>query len=186
VNFDRYPYSELSGYLELFIELGWCTRCDSNLKSYEGLLLQFNIVQDRLEQIISDMVNDIPGFKRFLLIHSVFNVNDRDWLEKYMAKILQPDECDIDWFISDPFIPPDIMEKLKQFDPEAVGATPDPIRITYKMWGNFKKGEQYEPICLTDLDWELVSKETQEAAESIMNASIVECDPVLSNSDIPF
>lgn len=163
-NFDKNPAKELENYLNMFLDLRICDRGDGYVDTYERLLVAFHEVSENINQIISDIVNQVPYMRKFLIIHSVFDINTKkgDWLQRFMAEILQPTPKDMEWFHSKPIVPKDIMDKLSILDPESIRWMNDPIMIKYKMWGKVSDGDSYEPINIIDLDWKSADKERQE------------------------
>jgi hypothetical protein len=193
VNFDRFPYSELQSILNLFIELGWSKRYETDKKTYEALLTDFKTIGHDIAHIITSMVNDIPGMKRFLLVHSVFNsdVTKQDWLERFMIELLQPDSSDQEWFLSEPEVPKELLKKFALFNPEPYKEIVDNIKITYKIWGQYTLGDQTEPIQIIDTDWERIEREANQSLENIKNHEIISTSsvsryPELSVDELPF
>ena len=188
MNFDRFPYQDLQTILNTFIEMGWSKRYNTDKETYSHLLVDCKMVENDIDHIIANIVNDTPGMKQFLLVHSAFNVNvhQHDWLERGFVKLLQPSPSDQSWFEAELNIPEKILKKVSIFDPIHYREINDGIKVTYKMWGNFKKGEQTEPILITDLLWEHIDKEATDAVNSIKQHEVIEMAKVLDNDDLPF
>jgi hypothetical protein len=176
-DFGRGAAKELEGYLHLFLDLGWCTKGDGYLDTYARLAVAFNSVEEKIEQIISDIVSRTENMKQFLIVHSVFSrfaYSQGDWLEKYMIQLLTLTDEDIEWFNTAPYVPKDIMEKLSILDPEPIRYLIDPIIVEYKMWGNSKNGESYDPINVIDLDWKDLHKNFIKIEDRIKQYSVIE------------
>jgi hypothetical protein len=188
VNFDRFPYQDLQTILNAFIEMGWSKRYDTDKETYSHLLVDCKMVEDDIDHIIANIVNDTPGMKLFLLVHSAFNINvhEHDWLERGFAKLLQPSSSDQSWLEAEPNIPEEILKKVTIFDPIPYREINDGVKVTYKMWGKFQQGEQTEPILITDLLWESIDKEATDAVNSIKQHEVIEMAKVLDNDDLPF
>jgi hypothetical protein len=188
VNFDRFPYQDLQTILNAFIEMGWSKRYNTDKETYAHLLVDCRMVENDIEHIISSIVNNTDGMKMFLLVHSSFNanVNQHDWLERFFIKLLQPSSSDQSWLEWEPNIPEKILKKVAIFDPVPCREINDGVKVTYKMWGNFKKGEQTEPILITDLLWEQIDKEATDAVNSIKQHEVIEMVKVLDDDELPF
>jgi hypothetical protein len=200
VIFDRFPYSDLQNVLNLFIELGWAKKYETEKQTYTELLPVCRMIEDNIESIITKLINENIEFKRFLLMHSIFRVQinkdqgkilnidpiAHDYFERLMIKVLQPDDSDVEWLLSEPEVPIDLLKKFEIFGPEPWKDIRDNIVITYKMWGDYKKGEQSEPIQITDLDWKRIQDETNESILSIKTHPVIEMAKVIEDDDMPF
>jgi hypothetical protein len=121
-------------------------------------------------------------------MHSVFHITNRDWLEKLMLKVLEPDAADIKWINTEPIVPSSILSKFACFEPEPVRMIKDPIKIIYKMWGKREFGDSFEPICLVDFDWEKIANEAEEINQrkQVKVIDLSKRYEVVEESDLPF
>jgi hypothetical protein len=182
VNFERFPWSELQTILNLFIELGWSKKYDTDLKTYSHLLTDCKKVENNINQILYDVIT-IPEVKRFLLVHSAFDtdISTHDWLQRYMLELLKPNSSDIEWFLSEPKVPEELLKKFAIFDPEPYREVNIGVIVTYKMWGDWRNGEQQDPIQVTDLDWKKIQDDANKVQNDIKNHGIVELKEIFED-----
>jgi hypothetical protein len=188
VSFDRYPYSDIYSILQLYIELGWSKKRETELKTYSDLLITIQMVQEDIDNIITTIVCNDKNLKRFLMMHSAFNSNisAHDSLERLMIRLLQPNKSDHEWFIKEPEVPKELLQKLVVFNPEPWRDIKDNIVITYKMWGNYQQGEQTEPIQILDTDWEKIQKEANALVASIKQHEVIDIPKIIEEDELPF
>lgn len=188
MSFDRFPYSEIYSILQLYIELGWAKKRETELKTYTELLTSVLMVQNDIDNIITTIVCNDKNLKRFLLMHSIFNsnVSAHDSLERLMIKLLQPNKEDREWYVKEPEVPKELLQKLAIFDPEPWRDIKDNVVITYKMWGNYQQGEQTEPIQIIDTDWSKVAKEANDLVVSIQRHKVIDIPKIVEEDELPF
>lgn len=187
INFDRFPHVDLRSIFNLFVKLGWSKQYDSDKQNYTHLLTDCKVVENDIDNIISSIINKTPDLKRFLLVHSTFHIEERDWLENLMLKILLPNQLDIEWYLTEPTIPDKWLKKLSIFEPEPYQELRDNVIVTYKMWGQFALGEQVDPIAITDLDWDRISKESDADYNSIKEHAVVDIKKIMEEQEeLPF
>lgn len=170
------------------MELGWAKRRETELKTYLELLSTVLIVQDDIDNILTTIICNDKNLKRFLLMHSVFNsnVSEHDSLERLMIKLLQPNKEDKEWYIKEPEVPKELLQKLAIFNPEPWRDIKDNVIITYKMWGNYQRGEQTEPIQITDIDWFQVEKDANDLVLSIQQHKVIDIPKIVEDDELPF
>jgi hypothetical protein len=158
--------SELISLCKAFIELGLCEKYDDRLLQYEEFEQVVMNVRRKTVDMLKIIINGVPDLKLFMIIHSVFGINDNkksDWLVRFLIKELVPTEEDIKNLHQVDKIPQDILDQLKAFDPKPIGFDKylQNIRIEYKMWGDRERGEQTDPVKVIDRDWEMIGKEME-------------------------
>ena len=177
-DFNKGAGKEAEGYLNFFRDLGWCEKGNGYLDSYERLLVTFCEVEESLEQILSDIINNTPGMRKFMIIHSVFSTKTMeskgDWFEKLMAKIVYPTEKDMIWFTTPPEAPDEIKNLMTLLNGELVRWEKCPIRIEFRMWGKRENNESYEPIHIIDEDFEKYDKEYISTKQIIHDKDVIE------------
>lgn len=124
------------------------------------LYISVNELSNKAEDVITDIVNNSPILKVYLMIHSVFrhDVWDvGDWFERHMCTILEPSPEQVEKLHEKREVPNEILEALAIFDPIPSSRFEelwDDNYITYKLWGNYLEGEPYDPIVMTNRRWE--------------------------------
>jgi len=151
--------------LEFFIRKKLCKRIDGIEKQYIHLSKKFYTIEINKKKILSAMMNQTPGLKVFMALHSAFKVDaykEGDWLERFMIeKLILTDEEVYNLLHPEP-VPQDILDKFKMFEPEQILFTMDLIRIEYGMWQKGHNGRLVDPINIIHTDFdniEIVKRE---------------------------
>jgi hypothetical protein len=150
----------------MFIELGLCEKYDDRLLQYEKFEQVVLNIKNKTRDMLKAIINGVPNLKLFMIIHSVFGINDNkrgDWLVQFLSKELMPTEEDIKMLHQLDDVPQDALDQLKMFDPKPVGFEKHlhNVRIEYKMWGDREKGEQVDPVKIIDRGWETIGREIE-------------------------
>ncbi len=127
---------------------------------YEAFGEAVKIMIAKKEAIIKNTLKQVPGLRRYMTIHSVFELPDKDnlsnpclndWLVKLMVKELVIPEDEIKTLHKKDDIPQDILDQLSTFDPKPLGFEKyyDGIRIEYD-------SKNRDPINVIDVVWEKI------------------------------
>lgn len=163
VDWYNWRAKHLISICNFYIEIGWCKKYNNYLEQFEEFQLAVSKVDDNRERIIRSILDRSPGLREYLMIHSVFDIDDNnsgDWLVKLMINKLVPTDEEVARAHKLDCIPDEIMEKLSVFDPKPFGFEKnlDETIIRYKMYGNWRKGESTDPITVIDRGWENVGR----------------------------
>jgi len=161
---------ELLGTYDFYVESGWSKFEYELFDKMKQLRIGINMVSAHIEEILTSIIREDRGFRMFLTIHSVFPVKpveDLDWLEVHMAKLLQPNEKEIAKLRNLPELPDEVLKMLGSFECDWVLFEKYPLQITYKMWGNPKKNpeESYDPVFIRDISFEQSSDNRNSVSE---------------------
>ena len=151
---SEYTISDLHNTYNKFVQFGLCSSSKNDLEKMLKLRIASDNVRNNVEQIMGRFLEN-KALKDFLIIHSVFRIDamySGDMLESVMVKLLDVDN-----------------EYLSKFDKKSIASvglsrlvdsekfdlckfTVFPFNIRYKMFGNYKLGESYQPIEVYDVD----------------------------------
>ena len=155
INWSDWKTSSIKDSCNFFIEIKFCKKYDDLFSQYNAFLSSINMVYNNKERMLFETISASPGLKQYLQIHSVFKIDansNGDWFNHAMINILQMTDEEVENVFKKEFVPPEILEKLKIFNPEPIGFEVDNIRIEYDFWG------RGGPIRVIDIDWENISK----------------------------
>jgi hypothetical protein len=167
VDWNNWGMREVTGLCDFYIdELRWCKRYNDRLWQYEAFTHAVIQVNEKREDILGLIIEKTKGLKAYMMIHSVFDVdqyNDGDWLVQFMIHKLAPTDDEIKRLHTPEEIPAEIMEKLKIFNPKPLGFSRyvDDAMIRYKLWRSWEKGKPNDPVLLVDGAWDLYDKEME-------------------------
>ena len=126
-----------------------------NIKMYGEMGKRVSYMSCHQAEYIDMILNKHEDLRRFLIMHSAFNINDirsDNIIIKHMIKALQPSESDMDYFhnkhtTDDPFI----NKIMEEFNGEIIRYELYPIFIVY--------GNSYDPVEIFDVDFERFAEE---------------------------
>jgi len=155
VNWFSWQIQEILSLCDFYIEIGLCKKYENMLQQLEEFQLAILRIDENRENFLKKIMKASYSLKRHLMIHSVFDINSpksNDWLVKFMINELQPTEEEIEEAHKKEEIPNWIKNSLSIFDPQPIGIEKylDNVEIQYKMYGDWKKGEFYDPIIISD------------------------------------
>jgi hypothetical protein len=161
VAWRSYQIKELKGYLTFYIDvMGWAKRKDGLTNQYIHLLHAVQNVEDNKCKIIDSIIDNAPGLKDYMLIHSVFDINDNDCSDWFIIYMI--DKLNYEPVIIKQDIPNEIMEKLKIFDPQGIDYFVDDVMLSYGMWKRDKNQRLLDPIhisCWNNIKEECIDME---------------------------
>lgn len=176
VDWYSWYVSHIMSICDFYIEIGWCKRYKDRLEQLEQFQQAVIRVDDNRERILKIFLKNSPGLRTYLMIHSVFDIDDfkkGDWFVKFMINELNPTDEIIKKVHEKDHVPEEILEKLAIFNPRPLGFEKhvDNVEIRYKMYGNWRKGESSDPIVITDRAWENIGRKiSQEEMEKIISS----------------
>ena len=183
IDWYNWKYMEIESLRNLYVEIGWCKEYKDKLKNYEMFLITVKEVSEKIEDILELIIIKTKGLKRFMSIHSVFNIHDNikgDWFVKFIINILKVTDEEIYEAHRKDEIPEEIMSKLSIFDPKPLGFEKyiHDIELHYKLWGNWKKYEQTDPIKIFNRTWESIGKKMKnnEIENILSKFDIINCE----------
>ena len=152
IDWRKWINRTLKDLCDFYVEHQLCEKVALQKDQFKVFYNAVDNVNRRKEEYIDYVINNTPGLKRYLQIHSVFkaDMGEHDWFSRKMTYVLEATDDDIKSILYPPRIPQKLLEKFSIFNPEQVSFMVDPIRIEYDFYS--KKG----PIIVTDLDWEKV------------------------------
>jgi len=150
--------SEIMSICQFYIDIGWCKKYEDNLRQYEEFQQSVLRVNNNKEKVLSGIIDRSPGLLQYLMIHSVFDIDDYihgDWLVKFMIEKLSPTDKDVADAHNINNVPEWVMKELSIFDPKPIGfeGLLDNTEIYFKMFGDWRKGESTDPITIVDKAW---------------------------------
>lgn len=160
VDVERDVRSNIFPIINFYIEKKWCKKKKKIIDQLEELMVATSIVDDNREELIERIINKDPKLKKFLMVNTVFGVNDnvrRDWLARTMIKILDPTEEEVMSMHNRRNVPKELDEKFKNFKlriPTEFEKNLDDVYVRFLYFGFKKKGESTDPVHITDRIWE--------------------------------
>ena len=133
-------------------------------------------IEHKKRNILKYVINNTPGLRRYMIIHSIFDINsleDGDWLAKFMLNELYPTNEEVSEAHKKDDIPQFVLDSLSIFDPMPLGFEKhyDNVKIYYKMYGDWKTGESTTPVTIIDKTWEGFGKKmSNEDLEEIISS----------------
>jgi len=141
--------------LDYYRSINMCTDTNDEVEDFNSLITTLQWVEGNKVEVLDTFMRD-EILRKFLIVHSVFDVNarkSRQFIEQYMIRRLEvSDEMLYKAFNKKVVIP---ME-LEIFDLEPVSILVSPYRIEYGCRKRLVSGESSgtNHITVTDLDWE--------------------------------
>jgi len=152
ININQWKMDDIKSLCEFYIELGWGKRYKQWADQLEVFLSSIYRFISKRCKVLANMIYKTPVLRKYLTIHSVFPINEKeyDWLIRFMINILYPSDRDIENLIKTKEVPEYIINKLSIFNPEPIKLEFFPHRIKYGMW----QKKFAPPINIIDIDFE--------------------------------
>jgi hypothetical protein len=138
VDWSTWHNRELKDLCEFYIENKFCQRRELELEQYDDFLTAVIMHESWKVQMLHDLVDSSPGMKLFLQLYSSFDddiENERNWFIKEMYRITNVTKEDEKIINQKEYVPQELLDKLRIFDPEPLGIEKLPLRIEYSKGG---------------------------------------------------
>jgi len=168
VDWRKHSNAESMQACNLYVELKWCKKYKNRLEQFEEFQLALNRMKPKTFEVIRAIINTVPYLKLFMIIHSVFDINDfknGEPLTQFLVGELFPTDDEIQRAHEPDYVPQELLDRLAVFAPRPLRFEKycDSVYLTYNMWGNTFEG-QY-PINIIDRNWEAFGREEEERKE---------------------
>jgi len=145
IDWGSFQVKDCERYVDFYVnELKWVKRFDDLCTQYLALSALIDHIYKNKENVLDSIIDKVEGMKDFLLIHSVFDLDDNDdsdWLVSYMVRKL-----DYDFIPAKQDVPKLVLDKLKLFNPREIDFLKEDVVITYGMWKKGPTGRLLDPI----------------------------------------
>jgi hypothetical protein len=178
VKWESYSAKEWSNNLYFYLEeMKWVKRFNNTTDQYVALLGTMAWVDQNRYKILDSIIDKAPGLKEYMMIHSVFDIDDNDCTDWFLSYII--DKLNIELSNTKQPIPQDVLEKLSILNLRDVDFLKEDTVLTYGMWKRGPSGRIQDPVniaCWCDLQKNTINMEPVIESYEAIDLSSYDCD----------
>lgn len=173
MKWDSYQAKDWAGHLYFYSkEMKWTKDFEKTTDKYVDLLNTMRFVEENKYRILDSIIDRAPGLKEYMLIHSIFDVEDNDCTDWFLSYII--DKLNIELSSIRSSAPKSLVEKMNTLGLEEIDFLKEDTILSYGLWKRDVNGRIKDPVhisCWTELQGVVVDMEPIISSYKAINLS---------------